>query len=186
MLAIVRDPACQCGSAQTLVVEAHIIQMIRCASDERIGIGCTDAAVLRLRSRPQEHQKEQAMQTKTYVSEPETNGHGAGSTPPAVATAAAAQPRAAGEFHNFLADIEDLITTMTSLTGEDLARAKAKLSERVATAKKSVEEMGGEIAHQARRSATVTNNYVHENPWQAIGIGAAVGLLLGFILARRD
>mgnify|MGYP001562700915 CR=1 FL=1 len=126
------------------------------------------------------------MQTKTYVSEPESNGHGAGSTPSAVAAAAAGQSRAAGEFHNFLADIEDLITTMSPLTGEDLARAKAKLTERVATAKKSVEEMGGEIAHQARRSAAVTNDYVRENPWQAIGIGAAVGLLLGFILARRE
>jgi len=75
---------------------------------------------------------------------------------------------------------------MTSLTGEDLARAKAKLTERVATAKKSVEEMGGAIASQARKSATATNDYVHANPWQAIGIGAAVGLLLGFVLARRE
>jgi len=126
------------------------------------------------------------MQTKTFTSEPDTNGHGVASTPSAVAAAAAGQSRAAGEFHSFLADIEDLITTMTSLTGEDLARAKAKLTERVATAKKSVEEMGGAIASQARKSATATNDYVHENPWQAIGIGAAVGLLLGFVLARRE
>jgi ElaB/YqjD/DUF883 family membrane-anchored ribosome-binding protein len=126
------------------------------------------------------------MQAKTYTSEPDTNGHGAGSPPSAVATAAATQPRTAGEFHNFLADIEDLIKTMSPLTGEDFARAKAKLTERVALAKKSVEEMGDEIAQQARKSVTVTNDYVHGNPWQAIGIGAAVGLLIGFFLARRE
>ncbi|EFH4880825.1 TPA: protein ElaB, partial [Escherichia coli] len=27
--------------------------------------------------------------------------------------------------------------------------------------------------------------YVHEKPWQGIGVGAAVGLVLGLLLARR-
>ena len=89
------------------------------------------------------------------------------------------------EFHNFLADIEDLIKTTTSLTGEDLALAKAKLSERVAAAKESVEEMSGVIADGARTSVAVTDAYVHDQPWKAIGIGAALGFVLGFALARR-
>lgn len=90
------------------------------------------------------------------------------------------------EFHNFLSDIEDMIKETTSLTGEELAIAKAKLSKRVAQAKESVEEMGEEIAHRAQRTARVTNNYVHNEPWKAIGAGAAAGLLVGFLLARRS
>jgi len=95
------------------------------------------------------------------------------------------QSNVSREFHNFIADIEDLIKATTSLTGEDLARAKAKLSERVAAAKESVEEMGGAVAQQARKTAADTNDYVHEQPWQAIGAAAAVAFLLGFVLARR-
>jgi ElaB/YqjD/DUF883 family membrane-anchored ribosome-binding protein len=89
------------------------------------------------------------------------------------------------EFHSFLNDVEELFKATTSLTGEDLARAKAKLSARIDAAKESVEELSGTIVHQARKTAAVTNHYVHEQPWTVIGAGAAVSFLLGFLLARR-
>lgn len=104
----------------------------------------------------------------------------AANTPPRVATSGGAR-----EFKNFLADIEDLIKETTSLSGEDLARVKAKLSERVAAAKESVEEMGETIATRARRAAADTDSYVHEQPWKVIGASAAIGFLVGFLLARR-
>ncbi len=120
------------------------------------------------------------MSRKSDSVESEGNGHGIGSL------AAAGNPSAApGEFQNFIADIEDLITSMTSLTGEDLARAKAKLAERVELAKESFSEIGGEIAERARKTARVTNTYVHEHPWQAVGIGAILGLLIGVAVSRR-
>ena len=108
-----------------------------------------------------------------------------GSIPAALAPAESDAAAPESEFHNFIADIEDLITSMTPLTGEDLARAKAKLSERVAAAKESVTVMGSEITHRARKTARVTNLYVEEHPWQAVGIGAALGLLIGVAVARR-
>lgn len=91
-----------------------------------------------------------------------------------------------GEFKNFLADVEDLFKSTTSLTGDDLARAKAKITARIDAAKESVEDMSASLAQQARRSATMTNNYVHEQPWTVIGVGAAVSFMLGFLLARRS
>ena len=90
------------------------------------------------------------------------------------------------EFHSFLTDIEDLFKATTSLTGEDLARAKAKLTARIDAAKVKAEEMSDTIVHQARKTAAVTNHYVHEQPWTAIGAGAAVSFLLGYLLARRS
>lgn len=89
------------------------------------------------------------------------------------------------EFHNFIADVEDLVKDTTSLTGADLAMAKEKLSARLASAKESLAELGTNVADKARKTADVTNNYVHEQPWKAVGIGATIGLLLGFALARR-
>ena len=122
------------------------------------------------------------MHTESTIPEFGKNGQGVGSTPSASATAEGALSR---EFHNFVADIEDLIKATTSLTGEDLARAKAKLSARVAAAKESVEAMSGAITERATKTAAVTNSYVHEQPWQSIGAGAVVGFLLGLVLARR-
>jgi ElaB/YqjD/DUF883 family membrane-anchored ribosome-binding protein len=89
------------------------------------------------------------------------------------------------EMHHLITDIEDLVKKATSLTGEDLAAAKAKLAERLAAARVSFAEAGDTVANKARTTATATNEYVHEQPWKAIGIGATVGLLLGFALARR-
>ena len=90
------------------------------------------------------------------------------------------------EFHDFVADIEDLIKQTTALTGDDLARAKDKLSARVAAARDSVEALSDDVVDRARKVATETNTYVHEQPWKAIGAGAVIGLLLGAVLARRN
>jgi ElaB/YqjD/DUF883 family membrane-anchored ribosome-binding protein len=92
----------------------------------------------------------------------------------------------ASEFRNFVTDVEDLIKATTSLTGEDLNRAKAKLGQRIAAAKVSVEEVGDQLATRARKTAESTNAYVHERPWTAIGAGAAAGVLLGYLLTRRS
>ena len=92
---------------------------------------------------------------------------------------------AVAEFHSFVADIEDLVKATTSMTGEDLAQARAKLNARVSAARESVADLGGAAAAQARDAARVTNGFVHDNPWQAIGIGAALGVLVGFALASR-
>ena len=101
------------------------------------------------------------------------------------ASTAAAKPADVSEFRYFIADVEDLVKATGSLTGEDLARAKAKLNARIVSAKHSVDEMGEAVIGRARHAAKVTDSYVHENPWKAVGAGAALGLLVGFLIARR-
>ena len=96
-----------------------------------------------------------------------------------------ASPALSNEFHNFIADIEDLLRNTSSLTGAEFEQAKAKLAERVASARASVSDMGQSFASKARHSAEVTDRYVHQQPWQSIGTFAAVSFFLGFILARR-
>lgn len=91
----------------------------------------------------------------------------------------------AQEFKHFLADIEELIEATTSLTGEDLARAKAKITERIQTARDSAEAMGHAVMTRTRETAAATDRYVHEQPWKAVGISALIGLLTGALLARR-
>ncbi|MFN9730590.1 MAG: glycine zipper domain-containing protein, partial [Pseudomonadota bacterium] len=44
---------------------------------------------------------------------------------------------------------------------------------------------GERRAARARGTAEATDHYVHEQPWRAIAVGATLGLLLGFALARR-
>src|SRR3984893_17100674 len=125
------------------------------------------------------------MQTETLITEPASNGHSAGATSTKNPAAHAARSGVTREFQNFVADMEDLIKAGTSLTGDDLARAKANLSARVAAARAFVEEMPGTISDRARNTVKVADDYVREQPWQTVGITAGVGLLIGFLLGRR-
>lgn len=124
------------------------------------------------------------MQTEPRLTEPVANRHRATSTPKN-AGADSAPSGITREFQDFVADMEDLIKASTSLTGEDLARAKANLYARVTAARAFVEEMPGAISARARDTARVADGYVREHRWRTIGITAAVGLLVGFLLGRR-
>jgi len=90
----------------------------------------------------------------------------------------------AREFKNFVADVEDLIQSTTSLNGEDLARVKAKLQARVAAAKQSVQSIGAPLIDRARNTVRATDGYVREQPWQALGIVAGASLLVGYLVGR--
>lgn len=41
------------------------------------------------------------------------------------------------------------------------------------------------MATQTREMAGRADDYVRDNPWTGVGIGAAVGVVLGVLLARR-
>jgi len=70
--------------------------------------------------------------------------------------------------------------------GEDLAQAKEKLNARLATAKASLDHMNESVVQRAKQSAVVTNEYVHEQPWKALGASAVIAFLLGLAVARRN
>jgi ElaB/YqjD/DUF883 family membrane-anchored ribosome-binding protein len=89
------------------------------------------------------------------------------------------------EFENFLADIDSLVQATGELSGEELQKGREKIHERVAEARDSVAEFSDDLVRRARKSATSVNQEVHEEPWKAIGVGVAIGLLLGLLFARR-
>lgn len=125
------------------------------------------------------------MQTESSSKQPGANGQGVAPAASAISATDSARAAVAREYKSFVADIEDLVKATSLLTGEELTRAKARLMERVVAARQSVEEVSDSIVQQARKSAAVTDQFVHEEPWKAIGIGAALGLVVGLVLARR-
>jgi ElaB/YqjD/DUF883 family membrane-anchored ribosome-binding protein len=98
----------------------------------------------------------------------------------------AATADVASEFKSFVSDVESLLKETASLTGDDLARAKIKLNQRINAAKESVNSASGTMLEQARKTATITNEYVHEQPWAVIGTSVVVSFILGILLSQRD
>jgi ElaB/YqjD/DUF883 family membrane-anchored ribosome-binding protein len=44
---------------------------------------------------------------------------------------------------------------------------------------------GTRIGDRSREAAKATGEYVHENPWSAIGVAAGLGVLMGFLIGRK-
>ena len=38
---------------------------------------------------------------------------------------------------------------------------------------------------KAKAAARATDDYVHDHPWRAVGIGALAGLVVGMLISRR-
>lgn len=92
----------------------------------------------------------------------------------------------AEEFKNFVNDVELLVKESAYLSGDDLARAKIKLNQRINAAKHYLNNARNKLVDQTQKAATATNTYVHEKPWTAIGTGAVVSFVLGLLLGQRN
>ncbi len=89
------------------------------------------------------------------------------------------------DFNAFLEDAEALLKA-TADTGEDKlneVRAKAEASFNIARA--SLVRTQDAVLVQAKIAVQATDLYVHKNPWQAAGLAAGVGVLVGLLFGRR-
>lgn len=88
------------------------------------------------------------------------------------------------EVKNFIADLEDMVSAKTS-GAIDVSKIKADITSRIADYKSQAKAAGGQAVAQVKHQAEGVNTYVHDEPWKAIGVGFAVGLLLGVVISRR-
>ncbi len=88
-------------------------------------------------------------------------------------------------FKDALADAEALVKATADLGGDSLAEARTKARESLRIAKARLEETQDALVQRARGAANATDAYVRDSPWEAIGVAAGVGVLVGVLLARR-
>jgi len=84
-----------------------------------------------------------------------------------------------------VADAEELLRATASQAGEKAAAARARIEASLATAKVKLSEAERALLEKTKQAAKATDDYVHENPWRAVGIAAVAGLVLGVLIARR-
>ncbi len=84
-----------------------------------------------------------------------------------------------------VADAEELLRATASQAGEKVAAARERIQASLATAKVKLGEAERALLEKAKQATRATDEYVHENPWQAVGVAAAVGLVLGILISRR-
>jgi len=89
------------------------------------------------------------------------------------------------DFKVVLADAEELLKATASQSGEKVAGLRAKLEDNVRSARVRLAEAQQGVVDRTKVAAQVTDTYVHEHPWQSIGIAAAAGAVIGMLINRR-
>jgi ElaB/YqjD/DUF883 family membrane-anchored ribosome-binding protein len=70
--------------------------------------------------------------------------------------------------------VDNAADAIKTFGSRKLDRAKAALADAQAL-----------VTREAREYGDSSDEYVHANAWKVLGVGAAVGLLVGFLIARR-
>lgn len=93
--------------------------------------------------------------------------------------------RRANELQNFFDDVEELLRRVADVSDVDIARVREKVETSIERVKSATRDRVGSAVEGTRQAARVTDEYVHENPWTAVGVSAAAGLVVGALLCRR-
>lgn len=89
------------------------------------------------------------------------------------------------DFRLVIADAEELLRATASQAGEKVAAARERIQDRLHTAKIKLAEAEEAVLIRTREAARVTDEFVHDKPWYAVGIAAGVGLIIGLLIGRR-
>ena len=96
-----------------------------------------------------------------------------------------ARTRLIDDFSVMLSEAEDMLRRAASETGDKARDLRSQVEAKLLTAKLRLQELQGQAVDQAKYAARATDDYVHDNPWQAVGAAAAVGFVLGLLVNRR-
>lgn len=84
-----------------------------------------------------------------------------------------------------LDDAEELLREAASTTGEKAAELRERALAALKRTRETLYDAQDAVIQRGRRAARATDDYVHDNPWQAISIAGVAGLLLGMLISRR-
>lgn len=88
------------------------------------------------------------------------------------------------DFRIVVKDAEELLRATAGSAGEKVSAARERIQENLAVAKARLSEAEEAVIAKTKQAAKVTDEYVHENPWKAVGIGVGVGLIVGMLISR--
>ena len=89
------------------------------------------------------------------------------------------------EFKTLVTDAEALLKATAKDTGASVSKVRAKAEASLHAAKDKLEDLQGDLLEKGKAATKAADEYVHENPWKAVGIAAGVGLIVGLLISRR-
>jgi ElaB/YqjD/DUF883 family membrane-anchored ribosome-binding protein len=91
----------------------------------------------------------------------------------------------ARDMRNVVSEVETLLRDANTAGSGTVHDLRNRVGLAMESARERLDRIDTGVRTGARRAATVTDEYVHGSPWQAIGVGLLIGLAAGVLLMRR-
>ena len=82
-------------------------------------------------------------------------------------------------------DAEEILRATAGAAGEKVSDLRAKIELRLRDAKERLTDAEAILVDKTKAAARATDDFVHDEPWKAVGVAAALGLALGVLIGRR-
>ena len=97
--------------------------------------------------------------------------------------------RLLADFNAVVHEADELLKFVADEGGDKADAMRSRVEKNLNAAKQRLRSMEDAVMERTRATARATDEYVHENPWQTVGvaagIGAACGALICLLLLRR-
>ena len=97
----------------------------------------------------------------------------------------AVKDKLAHDFQSVVDGAEELLRVTSSNTETGYYAAKKKLEHSLKVARDELDHLEHVARVKTKQAAQATDAYVHDNPWQVIGVGVVLGLAIGVLISRR-
>jgi ElaB/YqjD/DUF883 family membrane-anchored ribosome-binding protein len=97
-----------------------------------------------------------------------------------------ARDHMAQSLRSMVEEIESLLKSAAKSGDAQFTALRERLGTQATHLRQQLDELEETAVHRARQAARATDQAVHTHPYVAIGIAAAVGAVVGVLLARRD
>lgn len=95
------------------------------------------------------------------------------------------QEQLQAEFQALITDAEVLLQHAAGLAGEHADELREQIQRNLQRARDTLSNSEAALREHGTAVRKASEAYVQSNPWQAIGVAASIGLLLGLLLGRR-
>ncbi|MGE5472260.1 MAG: DUF883 family protein [Bacteroidota bacterium] len=84
-----------------------------------------------------------------------------------------------------VADAEEILRATAGAAGDKVGELRTRIEARLRDAKERLADAEAILIDKTKAAARATDDFVHDEPWKAVGVAAALGLALGVLIGRR-
>jgi ElaB/YqjD/DUF883 family membrane-anchored ribosome-binding protein len=89
------------------------------------------------------------------------------------------------QFQSLVSDTERLLQESASLAGDQAETLREQIRTSLGKARDTLKGTEDVLQKRGKAALEATEGYVQSNPWQTLGIAAAIGMLIGMLICRR-